>query len=356
MSLLIDREVAKYPFLKQALDLVDSLDIKLEDMVTPNYTKVLDRGAERVIESIVKAEVSAKLADSITELLSFPVAIMYVTVIGEPFLGRRYALGESVRAYNLLSEERIRKVLDIAIQEFGWDIRRQVENIDGISYGFQIHFSDYLSNTHGFREDKWKLLNRVIKDGYVNLTNVEVARLLQVEVEQLIKQKVLRQQKINLPAPIQNRLEKISEVFSENRSKIGAEGLPEKVLNEAFPPCIRYCMEGLLSGRRASHMERFALTSFLVNVGMDINEMVELYTSVTDFDESLTRYQIEHIAGMRGGQTKYTPPTCSTLNTHGICREKDSICRYVRHPLGYYRIKSKQIGGERPDPSDRKNE
>ena len=356
MSLLIDREVAKYPFLKQALDLVDSLDIKLEDMVTSNYAKVLDRGAERVIESIIKAEVSAKLADSITELLSFPVAIMYVTVIGEPFLGRRYALGESVRAYNLLSEERIRKILDIAIQEFGWDIHRQVENIDGISYGFQIHFSDYLSNTHGFREDKWKLLNRIIKDGYVNLTNVEVARLLQVEVEQLIKEKVLRQQKINLPAPIQNRLEKISEVFSENRSKIGAEGLPEKVLNQALPPCIRYCMEGLLSGRRASHMERFALTSFLVNVGMDINEMVELYTSVTDFDESLTRYQIEHIAGMRGGQTKYTPPTCSTLNTHSICREKDSICRYVRHPLGYYRIKSKQIEEERPDSSDRKNE
>jgi DNA primase large subunit len=102
-------------------------------------------------------------------------------------------------------------------------------------------------------------------------------------------------------------------------------------------------------------MERFALTSFLVNVGMDIDEMVELYTSVTDFDESLTRYQIEHIAGMRGGQRKYSPPTCSTLNTHGICREKNSICQYVRHPLRYYQVKSKQIQNEEDAPSNKKD-
>jgi DNA primase large subunit len=90
-------------------------------------------------------------------------------------------------------------------------------------------------------------------------------------------------------------------------------------------------------------MERFGLTSFLVNVGMPIDEIVKLYVSVTDFDESLTRYQIEHIAGLRGTRTKYTPPTCATLRTHGICRNINDICKTIVHPLSYYRKKVLQI-------------
>jgi DNA primase large subunit len=87
-------------------------------------------------------------------------------------------------------------------------------------------------------------------------------------------------------------------------------------------------------------MERFALTSFLVNIGMPIEQMVSFYTEVTDFDESLTRYQIEHIAGLKGNRTKYTPPTCNTLRTHGVCRSPDSLCKKIVHPLSYYRRKA----------------
>jgi DNA primase large subunit len=86
-------------------------------------------------------------------------------------------------------------------------------------------------------------------------------------------------------------------------------------------------------------MERFALTSFLVNIGMPVDQMVSFYTDVTDFDESMTRYQIEHIAGLKGNRKKYTPPTCNTLRTHRVCRNADRICERINHPLSYYRRK-----------------
>jgi DNA primase large subunit len=168
------------------------------------------------------------------------------------------------------------------------------------------------------------------------------------EVENQIKENVSRTAKLQVPPPIQEKLDQIGKVFEENRSRLGAEDLPAEMIREAFPPCIRYCMEGLLSGRRASHMERFALTSFLVNVGMPIESMVDLYVSVTDFDEQMTRYQIEHIAGIRGNKTRYTPPLCDTLRTHGICRSKDDVCNRVKHPLSYYRIKAKRILAQKP--------
>ena len=104
-------------------------------------------------------------------------------------------------------------------------------------------------------------------------------------------------------------------------------------------------------------MERFALTSFLVTVGMPLDRLVDLYTSVSDFDPAMTQYQVEHIAGIRGNRTKYTPPLCDTLRTHGICRNKDDICAKVKHPLSYYRIKARRLArmGTSPQPSNMMN-
>jgi DNA primase large subunit len=80
---------------------------------------------------------------------------------------------------------------------------------------------------------------------------------------------------------------------------------------------------------------------------------VQLYVSVTDFDEALTRYQIEHIAGLKGARTRYTPPTCNTLRTHGICRNQDAICKTVTHPLSYYRRKVRRLQRkEEAEPSN----
>jgi DNA primase large subunit len=345
---MLEREAAKYPFLTEAAKLVDALNLQLDDLTDPTYQKVLDRATERVVQAIEDGAIDERLDDVLTELLSFPVAVMFVSIKGEPFLSRRYALAEAVRVYFLLQGEERDKLAQIARDSFGWDLKDSGERYDGVLHDFRLHFNDYLRSSSSFHEDKWKLVNRIVKNGYVLLTQREVARLIQGEVETLIKERVSKPVKINLPEPLQRCLERISKVFDENRQRLGGEDLPSEVINEAFPPCIRYCMEGLLAGRRASHMERFALTSFLVTVGMPLDKLVDLYTSVTDFDPAMTQYQVEHIAGVRGNRTKYTPPLCDTLRTHGICRNKDDICERVKHPLSYYRFKAKRIAYQKP--------
>jgi DNA primase large subunit len=296
------------------------------------------------------------LTDPPTELLSYPIAVMFVTLIGEHFLNRRYALSEAVRVYGLLQEEYEEKILQIARDEFKWNIRQDTRNIDCTLHNLKLCFTDYLEVASGFHEAKWKLVNRVMEAGYVSITGIEAARLLQVEVEKWISERVSTPSNFPLPQTLKARLDEIRKVFEENRSKLGGVSLPSEVINEAFPPCINYCLEGLLAGRRASHMERFALTSFLVNIGMPINQMVTFYTDVTDFDESLTRYQIEHIAGLKGNRTKYTPPTCNTLRTHGVCRNPDAICKRISHPLNYYRRKAWLIQKREEDKASEESE
>lgn len=330
---------AKYPFMRRAIEVVEALGFRLEELVS--YSGVLDRGSERISEAIVRGVVDSKLGNLEREMLSFPVALMFVSLIGEPFLDRRYALAEGRRAYRLLREEREEIVAEVA-KEFNWDLRLGRVELDGQLYSFQLHFSHYLRNVSGFHEDRWKLVNRLMTGGYVLLTKREAARLLQCEVEDLILRRVSRHRRVKLPEALERRVERLRKLLEEHRGSIGGEVLPERVDVEAFPPCIRPVFETVVSGRKASHMERFALVSFLLNAGMSVEETTELFTSVSDFDPEMTRYQVEHIAGLRGSRTRYRPPNCDTLRTHGICQSPNTLCRRVKNPLTYYMIKARR--------------
>jgi len=81
--MISESEAAKYPFLKGAVDLVETFNLKVDDLSDPIYNRVLDRGEERVSEAILKGVVSPDIGDALTELLSFPVAVMFVTTLLE---------------------------------------------------------------------------------------------------------------------------------------------------------------------------------------------------------------------------------------------------------------------------------
>jgi len=85
---------------------------------------------------------------------------------------------------------------------------------------------------------------------------------------------------------------------------------------------------------------------------MPPEKVIDLFKSFSDFNERMTRYQVEHIAGERGSRTRYIPPKCGTLKTHGVCINPDELCKRVHHPLAYYRIKSKQNESKLVNQSD----
>jgi len=340
---LSNTDLAKYTFTPQAASLVESLNIKIDDLTEPAYKEKLERAKVRVEAAIKDGVVGADLKDPLVEIVSYPIAIMLVKALGDRFLYRRYATAEAKRSSKLLEREKDAKLLFLARESFGWKI---LSNEEGVGrYSILLHFIDYMRIASGFHEPRWKLVNRTVKDGYVRTTKIEAARLMEVEIERKIMENLLVGGGFKLPESLRVHLRNIERLLEENRGKIGAEALPSEVVIEAFAPCMRRAYEGLISGRKASHMERFGLTSFLINTGMDLDKIVKLFVSVSDFDEELTRYQVEHIAGLRGGRTRYTPPTCSTLRTHGICINPDSLCKQVKHPLTYYRRKVRQRGG-----------
>lgn len=333
-------DLAKYPFLKETVEYVRRLDFKIEDLVAPQFEIVLKRAQERVEEAILYALVSGTARSEDVEILSFPAAIIISVATENSFIKKRYAVAEAKRAFNDLKFESKEKILAIA-QNFGWNVTA-INRVEFSPYEFALNFADYLRNTVQLRDKRWKLVNRILFNGNVYITRSEAARLLSEEVRKYIEKR-LETRDTTFPAKIVEIAEKIKKLSVERLGEAEVEGLPKTVVNEAFPPCIKSLYSAVTVGRHLSHIGRFALTSFLVSVGIPSESVIELFRNFSDFNERMTRYQVEHIAGERGSRTRYVPPKCETLQTHGVCLNPDEICKRVRHPLSYYKKKLRVI-------------
>ena len=95
----------------------------------------------------------------------------------------------------------------------------------------------------------------------------------------------------------------------------------------------------LAGGANLTHMGRFALTAFLHTIGLSVTQIVEVYQRSPDFDIEKTLYQVEHISGRSG--TEYTPPSCATMETNGLCVHRDALCERIGRPA---RVLSEEEG------------
>ncbi len=105
-----------------------------------------------------------------------------------------------------------------------------------------------------------------------------------------------------------------------------------KSRRKSFPPCMKELLKRAEEGENLPHEARFALASFLINIGWDVDKVVEVFSNVPDFDEDRTRYQVRHIAGLEGSGKRYRPPSCRKMKEWGLCVDGD--CG-VGSPLGY---------------------
>jgi DNA primase large subunit len=338
--LLTKSDCAKYPFTKKAAEYIGALNLDIEELESPAFNNVLNRAEDRICEAALYAQVSNKSTKDDVEIASFPIAVMMMSTLANNSLKRRYAVAEAKRVSTLLENDDKGKLMDIA-EDFNWKIKL-LGHQSASTFDFALYFSDFLKNTMILRDHKWKLVNRLLIDGEVYLTQREVARLIEEEVLRHIEEK-LKIKTGFFPKNIEKRMKRLRELFKEERREVTIKDFPEIAVSEAFPPCVKRLFQSALSGHRISHIERFTLTSFLTNINMSKKDIFDLYRSTSDFNERITRYQVEHIIGDRGSRTKYVPPSCDTLRTHGICPEIDVICKNINHPLSSYRRRLKSI-------------
>lgn len=190
--------------------------------------------------------------------------------------------------------------------------------------GWETHISSYVKVSSRIRSDDWRLVNRRFKRGFVKTSRAEVIRI----IEEFLRARIF--EKVNFYSEILEPYLNELRGFAVKEKKFDLE-LGEVDL-KCLPPCMLEILSELQRGMNVPHISRFALTSFLLNIGMSVEEVLRLFKNSPDFDEEKSRYQIEHIAGLKGKGAEYSPPACETMRTYQNCVSNCS----VSHPLNYY--------------------
>ncbi|UCE91714.1 MAG: DNA primase large subunit PriL [Methanobacteriota archaeon] len=357
------RLAARYPFMRASSELLKRRGVTLDGLISSMaYESARTLGKERVLEAvefprIVDHPITSE-ADAMNELLSYPVARMIVSCLGDEKFIRRYAIAEAKLANSRLTAEiesgreretkaavdRAEAAGSVFTIRMAEELGLQVSRVDG---SLAVDFTDFLRFSTAMKSKSWKLVNQDVRDGMTLITEGTLIRL----VEQMIADKISSE----LPLPVNDVIiaaladdvEEVGGALEEKRAEH-----PERDFGRVsivrFPPCMKALLDMIRRGENVPHTGRFAIVAFLHTLGMDSETILSTFAASADFDEGKSRYQIQHITGEISG-TEYTPPECSTMKSYGICFDPDALCDrdWMNHPLTYYRVKGKKPGRSR---------
>ncbi len=314
-------EIAKYPFLADAGQYLKDKGFTLEQFGTdPDLKQLVDKAFDRIqVAADGKIYKSDLVGDQVSkeaalprEVFSFLLAIVLLKLSGMHTLIKRFALAEARRAEKYLEKDlanisdESKKELAIRVIDDLFSV--QVEKLDDY---FVIPISDYLKHSINFHEREWKLINRHVENGQVFLTPHETVRLIRKELGTYINSKIIN---AKTPAMIPGFEDSANKLVSLSKKFVTFT-----VTTGEYPPCIKHAIEELEKGENLPHSGRFMLGTFLLSKGQSVEQIAPLFKNAPDYNERVTLYQLNHLAGTSGSGTQYICPSCEKLKTQDLC-------------------------------------
>jgi DNA primase large subunit len=340
---------AEYPFLPGAETLLGGEAVSVRALLEDNaFAAARTLGRARILAAADDPRGARDLeelarADPFVRLLSFLFARLVLSAAAAPAALRRWAVAEAKRNHGRLLLVPVEELAEVA-RRIGFSL---VPGPDGV----EVPLVDYLRLSVPIREAEFRLPRQAVSRGWVTVRPERAARLLQEAVRLRLAEALPLADDVVRDVR-EREADLLRELAERTPSPVARAGLRiGPVRPDLFPPCIRKMQRTLQKGENLSHSGRFCLAAFLHRAGADFETIVDAYRGAPDFDESVTRYQVEHIT-LRDGGRGYEPPECETLRSHGLCardgdptasdprdRARDERCfdPSLRHPLQYYR-------------------
>ncbi|HSB56602.1 MAG TPA: DNA primase [Nitrosopumilaceae archaeon] len=323
------RDLVKYPFLAETGEYLRDKGFNLEQLGHPDWQPIVEKAYGRIVVATTGQIYGSSTQDfenMDSEILSFVIAIVLLKSAGITTLIKRFSLAEARRAERYLQQDLQKKnetklELPLKIMQDLFSVKVMTKDED-----FVISVSDYLKRAVQFHEKEWKLINRRVEGGFVFLTAHETVRLIRKELDGYINSKI---QAVDIPS--------IPETFRKHVYDLVllAKKFSEYVtVSTDYPPCIKHAINVLDQGENLPHSGRFMLATYLLSKGQTIDQIVPLFKNAPDYNERVTRYQLEHIAGSFGKGTKYSCPSCDKLRSENLCFEIPE-CNGIINPIQF---------------------
>ncbi|MBU0591834.1 hypothetical protein KKF81_03185 [Candidatus Micrarchaeota archaeon] len=293
----------RYPFSSEARAFIGDLQLN---------EHIVELGTERILKALngtASAKVIYHESDKKNEIASFAAARMILGYMHNSFITNKFAVNESKVMHGYLNRDD-----DTTVDKIGktFGIHTQKEN-ERQMLGIPVYISFSPKAPH------YRLINRRIFNGLVEISNDEKKRL----IEEAIKKHI---EKIPMvsdpPVMIQDAAKRIIDELPKHQTKI-------EVKDNDHPPCIMKLLESVKKHENLSHPARWFLATYLLAISMEEEAIVGIYSNLPDFNEKITRYQISH-AKKKG----YSVPSCATVTTYGLCC---AICR-IGTPIRWHQL------------------
>jgi len=328
-------DLAKYPFLEEAGKVIRETHFSLDDFDRSEFTHIIERAKKRIHFELIEGKIYTELEKYDIELFTFLVSIIIIKQIGLDYALKKFSLLEAIRVErflisDLLKEKNLTKknllISKIFNELFHMDVKLDKKRTNL----FQMKISDYLKRASDFDEVEWKLINRAVDTGYVYLDGDETVRLIRSEIQKLLYNRIKDMAVSQIPHSIVITAESIRDKLSPS--------FKTPIQKGELPPCIKKSLELLNNNENLPHSARFMLATYMLAIGKTVDEVVLIFQNAPDYNEKITRYQIEHLAGNKGSHTKYSVPTCSKLANQNLCFATID-CRGITNPLQFGKYK-----------------
>ena len=342
-----NKDLAKYPFLKEAFSYVVKYDFKLEDLDSRDYLHLIDKATEKIEQYLFSGRCEYQINYSKTheiivqeEVVIFLISLLLVKSISIQAVTKKFALLESMRFEKYLISDlntanRDDKTIKLILYKIFEDLFSTKIMLEVDIYNFyKIRITDYLDHPIAFQEKEWNLVNRTLHNGFVYLDGAEIVRLFRNELYLLIIDRIHKMSIDRIPdtiMAISKSIKKRWEQMHPSNSVL--------VYNAVTPPCIQHIYDKISKGENLPHPARLLLGTFLIYSNKTLEEMLDLFKRLPDFDEKITRYQLEHLAGKKGSSKRYYVPSCEKIKLENLCYET-SICQGISNPVQLVRKKS----------------
>ena len=343
------KELSHFPFLKKSQDYIRDIFPPLDVLLTQERGKIItDLALKRINQALSSKRtfVAHFQHSDEDEIAGFVLSRIIVSCIQDKQILDRLTRYEADRAYYFLVSE-----LGAEEGERGWNENTRLDD-DGYSpiakylaaeFGIniteaQIPLVDYVEIAASLHDERFRLVNRRVHKGFVEIKKEERYELLRERIRVILRR--------DLPYKIPKSLCEQLLPLSEPIKKVYQEKMLQQfgtIEESAFPPCMQALILALTAGTNLTHSGRFALTTFIHAIGMDVTGIAQLYARSPDYDPDKTMYQVEHITGRGGAGTEYNTPACAAMKTTGLCIHKDALCEKIAHPLSYYKLKKMSL-------------
>jgi DNA primase large subunit len=334
-------DLAKYPFLKEASDYIRLIQLDYEEFDRPEMKFIIERSAQRLEGEVNHGKLIDTLERYEIEVLTFLVCLMMVKCIGIDTISKRHSLFEALRAERLLgadlkkerNEDRRQLLISkIFVELFG--VRVEINEDDHRL--FKVKVNDYLARASKFHEQEWKLINRSVHKGYVYLDADETVRLIRNELSALIYNRINEMNLSAMPESVKLKLLGVAPKFGRDYYTANIQTI------SGYPPCVKHAIDEMSKGENLSHSARILLATYMLSIGKNIDEIASLFHTAPDYDEKVTRYQIEHLAGKKGSGTKYFVPSCEKVINENLCFATKE-CAGIVNPFQFGRGLRKKV-------------